>query len=46
MRLLAAVVLWSASTVTASEIRLLNVSYDVTREFYQDYNAAFVKYWK
>jgi sulfate/thiosulfate-binding protein len=25
---------------------LLNVSYDPTREFYQDYNAAFTKYWK
>lgn len=25
---------------------LLNVSYDATREFYQDYNAAFAKYWK
>jgi sulfate/thiosulfate-binding protein len=25
---------------------LLNVSYDPTRELYQDYNAAFVKYWK
>ncbi len=24
---------------------LLNVSYDPTREFYQDYNAAFAKYW-
>ena len=25
---------------------LLNVSYDVTREFYKDYNPAFAKYWK
>ena len=25
---------------------LLNVSYDVTREFYGDYNPIFVKYWK
>jgi len=25
---------------------LLNVSYDPTRELYQDLNAAFVKYWK
>jgi len=25
---------------------LLNVSYDPTRELYQDYNAAFVKHWK
>ena len=25
---------------------LLNASYDVAREFYKDYNPAFVKYWK
>lgn len=25
---------------------LLNVSYDPTREFYQDYNAVFTKHWK
>src|SRR4051812_26091367 len=25
---------------------LLNVSYDPTRELYQDYNAAFAKYWE
>ena len=30
----------------AAEIKLLNVSYDPTRELYQDYNAAFSKYWK
>ena len=46
MRLLVAGVLLPAGTVTASEVKLLNVSYDVTREFYQDYNAAFAKYWK
>jgi len=29
---------------TASEpVRLLNVSYDPTREFYQDYNQAFAR---
>ncbi len=27
-------------------VTLLNVSYDPTREFYVDYNAAFVKHWK
>ena len=27
-------------------ITLLNVSYDPTRELYQDFNASFVKYWK
>jgi sulfate transport system substrate-binding protein len=30
----------------AKEIKLLNVSYDPTRELYQDYNAAFIKHWK
>jgi sulfate transport system substrate-binding protein len=29
-----------------SETSLLNVSYDPTRELYQEYNAAFVKYWQ
>jgi sulfate/thiosulfate transport system substrate-binding protein len=27
-------------------IRLLNASYDPTHDFYQDYNAAFERYWK
>ena len=31
---------------SAADISLLNVSYDPTRELYQDYNAAFSKYWK
>jgi sulfate transport system substrate-binding protein len=30
----------------AESVTLLNVSYDPTREFYEDYNKAFVKYWK
>ena len=30
----------------AAEIKLLNVSYDPTRELYTEYNAAFAKYWK
>ncbi len=30
----------------AATVTLLNVSYDPTRELYQDYNAAFAKYWK
>ncbi|MEW6561622.1 MAG: sulfate ABC transporter substrate-binding protein [Pseudomonadota bacterium] len=30
----------------AADVTLLNVSYDPTRELYQDYNAAFAKYWK
>src|ERR1035438_4001997 len=35
-----------AISASAKEIKLLNVSYDPTRELYQDYNAAFAKYWK
>lgn len=30
----------------SADVQLLNVSYDPTREFYQDYNAAFAKYWQ
>ena len=30
----------------AARVQLLNVSYDPTRELYQDFNAAFAKYWK
>ncbi len=30
----------------AAEVNLLNVSYDPTRELYQDFNTAFAKYWK
>jgi sulfate/thiosulfate-binding protein len=30
----------------AQDVSLLNVSYDPTRELYQDFNAAFAKYWK
>ena len=33
-----------ASSIFADE--LLNVSYDPTREFYQEYNTAFAKQWK
>jgi sulfate/thiosulfate-binding protein len=35
-----------APAVHAADISLLNVSYDPTRELYQDYNKAFAKYWK
>jgi sulfate transport system substrate-binding protein len=35
-----------ASAQPPAEVTLLNVSYDPTRELYQDFNAAFVKYWK
>jgi sulfate transport system substrate-binding protein len=36
----------AAPARAANTIELLNVSYDPTRELYQDYNAAFARYWK
>jgi sulfate/thiosulfate-binding protein len=30
----------------AKQVTLMNVSYDPTRELYEEYNAAFAKYWK
>ncbi len=35
-----------AVSANAKEIKLLNISYDPTRELYTEYNAAFAKYWK
>ncbi len=34
------------ATAQAADLKLLNVSYDPTRELYQDYNAVFAKHWK
>jgi sulfate/thiosulfate transport system substrate-binding protein len=31
---------------TSKPVELLNVSYDPTRELYEEFNAAFVKHWK
>src|SRR5512140_195331 len=39
-------ILATAHIASAKEITLLNVSYDPTRELYQEYNAAFSKYWE
>jgi sulfate/thiosulfate transport system substrate-binding protein len=39
-------ILAAAIAAQAKEIKLLNVSYDPTRELYQEYNDAFAKYWK
>ncbi|WP_252271980.1 sulfate ABC transporter substrate-binding protein [Pseudomonas subflava] len=41
--LLAAGLIFTASAQAAN---LLNVSYDVMRDFYKDYNAAFQKHWQ
>lgn len=44
--IVAAVALVAPLVASAADITLLNVSYDPTRELYQDYNTAFAKYWK
>ena len=41
-----AVALASFAFVAVAQTVLLNVSYDPTRELYEQYNTAFVKYWK
>jgi len=50
MKTIAAILLTAslgfATAAAAKEIKLLNVSYDPTRELYTDYNAAFARYWK
>jgi sulfate/thiosulfate-binding protein len=40
------VVAMFGAAAAQQRITLLNASYDPTREFYQDYNAAFARYWK
>jgi sulfate transport system substrate-binding protein len=42
---LAAIVL-AAPAARAADLTLLNVSYDPTRELYDEYNKAFVKHWE
>ncbi|GGP25479.1 sulfate ABC transporter substrate-binding protein [Silvimonas amylolytica] len=37
---------FAATSSLAASFELLNVSYDPTRELYQDYNKAFAKYYK
>ena len=43
---LALALLLGAATSFAAGVKLLNVSYDPTRELYQEFNAAFAKHWK
>jgi len=40
------VVLGAGNTASAKDITILNVSYDPTRELYQEFNAEFARYWK
>jgi len=51
MKVLAAPVMLAAMLLTGPALHaetktLLNVSYDPTRELYDDYNKAFIQYWK
>jgi sulfate/thiosulfate-binding protein len=39
-------ILAATALIAAGPVKLLNVSYDPTRELYQDINAAFAKQWK
>jgi len=43
---LIATLLAASALFAAGPVKLLNVSYDPTRELYQDINAAFAKQWK
>ena len=43
---LALMVILMSSAAHAATVKLLNVSYDPTRELYEEYNKAFAAYWK
>lgn len=42
----AALLVGILSPAGAQQVTLLNVSYDPTRELYEEFNAAFVRYWQ
>ncbi len=44
LSVIATALLLSTATL-AKDVKLLNVSYDPTRELYREYNIAFAKYW-
>ena len=46
LRAVATALALTLSTLAAAQATLLNVSYDVAREFYKDYNTAFVAHYK
>ncbi len=46
LRFLVPLLLLTLAAPAAAQVKLLNVSYDPTRELYQDFNGAFAKYWK
>jgi len=43
---ISAFALTTAAGTAAADVTLLNVSYDPTRELYQDFNAAFARQWR
>lgn len=43
---LAGLAVWLVTTSALAAQTILNVSYDPTREFYQEFDAAFAKHWK
>ncbi|HVY04473.1 MAG TPA: sulfate ABC transporter substrate-binding protein [Burkholderiales bacterium] len=45
-RILVAALLVAVALPLRADVALLNVSYDPTRELYQEFNAAFAKYWE
>ena len=46
LRILLVTMALFAPALARADITLLNVSYDPTRELYQDVNAAFARYWQ
>ncbi len=44
--ILSLLALLAAAAPAVAQVKLLNVSYDPTRELYQDVNTAFAKHWK
>ncbi|MGH8047906.1 MAG: sulfate ABC transporter substrate-binding protein [Chthoniobacterales bacterium] len=45
MKLVTGLLALATASALHADTSLLNASYDVTREFYGDYNAAFAKHW-
>src|SRR5689334_8898176 len=45
-KLVGALALLLTGVTASAQVTLLNVSYDPTREFYQEYNAAFARHWE
>src|SRR6187402_1967635 len=46
LKLVATVLGLFGASIAFAATSLLNVSYDPTRELYQDFNAAFARYWQ